>query len=220
MVSEMRFRVLMVLQRGCFCNEVKNNIITVHAGELKLGAFAGETIDVNGTEKTVKASIASIINSDLTVKADGTLKIGTNGNEDSVVIDADSTLTVENGGIVAFEENASVDIDGAFLATDATMFLELSDYIADLDAGGTVDLDWTIATFEDETAAQNALAGFTNFENDLGIEKGTELSDGLWFNVKQEGTELKVVGVIPEPATMSLIGLMGGAMLIIRRRFS
>ncbi len=200
-----------------FNNKVANNTITVHNGELKLDAFAGQKIDVNGTQKTVASSIASLVNSDLTVNKNGTLRIGTNKSSDSILVDSDSTLTVN--GTIKFEENAVLDIDGNFAATDATISFEFDDYVQDLEAGKTVELDQIFATFESEDAAQEALNGFTGFENSLGIAKGDSSSDGLWYNVERDGTSLKVVGVIPEPATFGLLGLASSAILLMRRRF-
>ncbi len=207
-----------------FNNEVKFQTVFVSGGTLKAGSYKGESIKISDT-KTVSTedAVAQFVSSTVKVYDGATLLIGANKTDSDLTVsfDSSSSLTLESGSIFAFEENASVDISGAFSATDATMFLELSDYIANLESDETLnleDLDWTIATFADSTAAKDALAGFSNFKNDLGIAKGDENSDGLWFDVRQDGSSLKVVGVIPEPATFGLIGLAGAGLLAYRRR--
>ncbi len=204
-----------------FNNKVQNHTVNVVGGTLKAGSYKGGVVDLgSGKTITTQNAIAQFINTDVKVAKDAKLLIGAdvNGNS-SVSFDADSSLTLENGGILAFEGNSSVDISGAFAADDATLLLEFSDYVAGLEDGKTVELDWTIATFDDASAASDALAGFSEFGNDLGIARGDESSEGLWFDVVQNGNELKVVGVIPEPATIGLLGLMSGALFAIRRRF-
>ncbi len=199
-----------------FNNKVQNNTVTVNNGTLKLGAYAGETIVVNGTEKSVGPSIAALVNSDLIVSDGAKLVIGTNGNKDSILIDRNSDITVN--GTLSFEGESSINVDGDFIANDATLSLEFSDYVQGLGEDETVELDWVIANFESEDAAKDALNGFSNFENDLGIAKNDGLTD-LWFDVKQDGSSIKVVGVIPEPATLGLIGLIGTVFMLYRRRF-
>ncbi len=204
-----------------FNNQVMNQTVNVAGGTLKLGSYTGGVISLEtGGSVTTQNSIAKLVNSDVSVSGEAKLLIGADVNgSSSVSFDANSGLTLENGGTLAFEEGALLDFDGIFSAENATLLLELSDYVAGLDDGEVVKLDWTIATFVDSKAAADALAGFSNFANDLGIAKGDESSKGSWFNVTQVGSELKVTGVIPEPATIGLIGLFGGALLAVRRRW-
>ncbi len=205
-----------------FNNNVQGVTVNVSGGTLKAGSYKGGVIDLrSGKSITTQNSIAKFIETDVKVANSAKLLIGAdvNGNA-SVSFDADSSLTLENGATLAFEENSSLDFDGTLSAENSTLFFELSDYVAGLEGDETFDLDWTFATFENADAAADALAGFGNFGNDLGILKGDKDSEGLWFDVVQNGHELKVVGVIPEPATIGLLGLVGGALLAVRRRFS
>ncbi len=204
-----------------FNNNVQGVAVNVSGGTLKAGSYTGGVVSLGSDSSiTTVNSIAKFIEADVKVANNAKLLIGAdvNGNA-SVSFDADSSLTLENGGILAFEEKSSLDFDGTFSAENSTLFFELSDYVAGLEGDETFDLDWTFATFENADAAADALAGFGNFGNDLGILKGDKDSEGLWFDVVQNGNELKVVGVIPEPATIGLLGLVGGALLAVRRRF-
>ncbi len=199
-----------------FNNKVENNIVTVNNGTLKLGAYAKEDVSVKGDKKTFGPSIASLVNSELIVSDGAKLVVGTNDDKDSILIDKNSDITVN--GTLEFEGNASIDIAGTFVANDATLSLEFSDYVSELAEGEKVTLNWVIANFENEDAAKDAINGFSNFENDLGIAKNDGLTD-LWFDVKQDGSSIKVVGVIPEPATLGLISLIGTGFMLYRRRF-
>ncbi len=202
-------------------NKVGEVTLNVLGGTLKAGSYKGGVVALeSGGSITTKNSIAQFADTKVRVGADATLLIGKDVNGDeSVLFGIYSDLTLEDGSTLAFEAGSSVVIDGTFLAENATLLFELSDYVADLEGDETFDLDWTFATFYSEGDAAIALEGFSDFKTDLGIGRGDKLTDGLWFDVVQEGNSLKVVGVIPEPATIGLLGLMSGALLFVRRRF-
>ncbi len=196
-------------------SEIGNNIVNVNGGAMRLGSYAGETVDVNGTSKTFGPSIASIVNSDITVDDDAIMIISTNSDNDAVVVDENSELTVS--GVAIFESNASLDIKGNFTVSNATLFLEFGSF-EEISEDDSLDGNWVIATFDDAETAKAAMAGFTSFGNDLGIPK----NDGTtanWYNVQQSGNSIEVIGGIPEPATLGLIGFAGAGLAAFRRRF-
>ncbi len=205
-----------------FNNKVINNTVNVLGGTLRAGSHKGGPISIgSGKTVTTEDSTAHFANSVVNVVDDAKLLIGAGvDGKTAVWFNSESVLDLKSGSTLAFEKDASIDFDGTFLANDATLSLEFGDYVAGLKEGETVELDWVIGTFVDPNAAADALAGFSNFENDLGIAKGDGSTGEPWFNVTQEGTELKVTGVIPEPATIGLFGLIGGALMAVRRSAS
>ncbi len=185
-----------------FNNKVENQTITVHNGDFKLGAFAGATITVNGEEKVVEKSIASLVNSDLTVLENGTLIIGKGTDNDVVSVDSDSSITLETGASIEFESGAKLFFDladGDSLSVDAPIEFLTFATTADRDAYFETLGDMSSSdAFNVRDSADNLLA-----DEDWSIVKNGDFG----------------IAAIPEPATLGLLGFMSGAIYMIRRRF-
>ncbi len=200
-----------------FNNKVSNQTVTVkNGGNLKLGSYIGETITTaSGSTITTKNTIAQLSNSDVTVSSNAKLIIGANETGDEnlneVLFDENSALTIEHGGLVAFETGADLTLNGG-LDLDLTGVAEMP----------TADNALLFMTFETEAEASayfDVLIGMINADsfNLLGTGGGA-LADSDWgirFSEDKKGIE-----AIPEPATLSLIGISGFLAMLLRRRFS
>ncbi len=195
-----------------FNNSVSNQIITVNAGTLKLGSYEGETIELTPDYKIeTENAIASLINSELTVLDNATLRISAPGVE---LINTD--LKLNNDSTIAFDKNAFIKIDSN---SDILFEIGASFYIDFAENSPTEDDPYELFVFENEEQANK-------FWNDLnkGVGQSEYVATSDARSVLKHGTDwdFGVNGTslvaIPEPATISLIGLISGSMLLIRRR--
>lgn len=62
----------------------------------------------------------------------------------------------------------------------------------------------------------NVISGTTDGSGNLNVTATATSSGSVWYQTYMNGIQVEV---IPEPATISLIAILGGGMLFIRRRF-
>ncbi len=211
-----------------FNNKVENQTLAVHGGTLKLGSYKGETLTAHNDNIATESAIASLINSKVSVSTNALLKIDSKGVQFSEV-------DVTNNGEILLDKNSSllVGIDTTFVfGEDATIALSQgSEILLSLDG---IDLiptsdenvfifEHTFITAANDTDASELLSSLGNLSVKYGGAKLDRLGEGNnpnWgWELKAVGNQVKVVGTIPEPAVFSLIGLMGSALLFVRRRF-
>ena len=81
-------------------------------------------------------------------------------------------------------------------------------------AGGTIGADWPTSP-NNEEGNMIIFSGLTGDSFTLTGEGNAASSGGLYAPING----IQVVGVIPEPAVMGLVGVFGGGLLIVRRFF-
>lgn len=115
-----------------FNSFVQNQTINVNNGTLKLGKFAGATLEVNATTLIVPETGASLENVDLTVASGASLEI------DAALVIADTVIYLSSGATMSLLEGASItlnlgEVDGEF-SYKLINFADESDMIAVLSA--------------------------------------------------------------------------------------
>ncbi len=218
-----------------FNNSVINQTVNVLDGTLKLGSYKSENLTIGTKTITTKNSIAKLKNSTVTVSNGARLQIGadeTASDLGAVSFDANSTLKLESGSTLAFEQNSTLE----FLGTAGSFDVSADQILLDITDAETLkssknedfgNFEWLIfqATDADvlsemESALKNNSFDFNG--NELS-EFGSDLDgDGWFYEIQKDLTNgnIKIVGVIPEPATLSLIGVSGLFAYFFRRRFS
>ncbi len=211
-----------------FNNKVENQTLAVHGGTLKLGSYKGGPVSAYNDSITTENAIASLINSKLSVSTNALLKIDSEGVQFTQV-------DVTNNGEIQLDKNSSllVGIDTTFLfGENATLVASSgSEILLSLDGIDLVPTeDEDVFTFEhtfitaandtDATELLDMLDQLVVKYDGAELDRLGEGNNPNWgWELKAVDNEVKVVGTIPEPAVFSLIGLMGSALLFIRRRF-
>lgn len=167
------------------------------------GNTGTKTITVDGG--TIQGSAGSI----LSLSADGTLNIVNGGTVDIETINNSGTingdLTLGAGKMIQFNAAESLTVSGLVTLDD-------SFGVASLMGFGTNVVDGTY------TLINNA-SDFSNIQN-FGIENAYTMEDGRLAYFQNGSLDLVIApAVIPEPATIGLIGVFGAGLLFVRRRF-
>ncbi len=89
-----------------FNSFVNNQTVNVYNGILKLGSFAGATLDVNGTELIVPETKASLTNTNINVSSGAKVIIDT-----AVNVAGGSEFYLEAGAILAINSGSSLSVD-------------------------------------------------------------------------------------------------------------
>ncbi len=92
-----------------FNSFVNNQTVNVLNGILKLGSFAGATLDVNGTELIVPETKALLTNTDINIKSGAELLIDAN-----VRFSSNSSISMELGGVIKINSGANLTLDETF----------------------------------------------------------------------------------------------------------
>ncbi len=195
-----------------FNNTVSNQKISVESGTLKLGSYAG------ATDLGTKNAIAKLINSDVTVYENATLVIGADKTGDESihnVVFEDNSFTLN--GALEMEQNAALE----FVGDTEIAFSDSANVLIDLgELSPSLENPYTAFVFDDAETANAFLTELREMrDNDtfnMTDENGNYLADNLW-DVTLNGMS---IDVIPEPGTLSLIGISGLCAVFFRRRLS
>ncbi len=112
-----------------FNSFVKNQTVNVYNGTLKLGSYAGTSLNVNGTELAVPETKASLTNTDLTVKSGSDLLI-----ETFVNIQETSSISIEDNATLKMNDDASLMFDDSStfnFADNAKLEINLTASVSD-----------------------------------------------------------------------------------------
>ncbi len=138
-------------------NTVSNQTINLNNGSLKLGTYAGETLDINGSSITTSSSSGSLSNTDLVSYVQGGITIG-EGVTIAEVFTNGSTLSLDFS-IEALEETYNF-----MYFEDSSDIEEMTVVLSDMQEAGTFTLvvddqaydttEWTIVKNGDYLAVQ------------------------------------------------------------------
>ncbi|MGE4490226.1 MAG: PEP-CTERM sorting domain-containing protein, partial [Kiritimatiellales bacterium] len=155
----------------------------------------------------------------LTMNGDGTGTLVLNGSNTFVadVLVKGSAFELGSSGLLQFEigesgTNNKVYGDGGTY-TDSAEFL--GSFVFDLSGAGTTVGDaWTIVDNSDLTVSYDSSFSIDGF-TDTGSDLWTKNANGVIYQFDES---TGVLSVIPEPVSISLLGLGMGLILFIRRR--
>jgi hypothetical protein len=119
--------------------------------------------------------------------------------------DAPGSLLAELNGPTKPAENIQVQYT---LSSPLDIDANTSYWLIAIATGGASDFGWR---FTDDTTETSPL-GWT-------IDGSADLNTDFTVDARYSGSQVFNVDVIPEPATMGLIGAFGGALLFINRKF-
>lgn len=201
-----------------FNNVVENQTVYLNNITLSLGSYEG-TSDLydDGSNVAVAASLASVINSSITVYNGANLSIGTNDAGDTVMATG-TTLNLEYGASITFEEGASITgLSELNLYSDVTLNVYISEeallsdsMIIQLIASDDINYD----SLDELTV--NLYVDGEEFSATL---YAADFSYGLYHDVESNYMGISLAQ-IPEPSTSALLLLALSGLCARRRRKS
>ncbi len=216
-----------------FNSFVKNQTVNVLNGTLKLGSFAGATLDVNGTKLIVPEAKASLTNSNVNVSGGAKVVLDT-----QVAINA-SEIYLEDGATLSITKGARADI-----LTDSTLILDYNSTLQiDTDGSTSISIDSNggieiiegskiSINFVGDSITNDASITVMEWQNDsrlTGLENLVQNSS-IFFNVNGKtysgywrfitiNNQLVISTAIPEPAEWATIfGAIALGLAMYRRK--
>lgn len=190
------------LNRGTYSTPLAS--VTINGGELVWGNTAGSISSSGSVSVGANGTLSGSGTFDSAVTVAGQLNPGNSPGtltfNEALTLESTATLTLEITGTAASLYDILANDGDDTLTADGALVFDTTGYTAALNDSFTVFTNW---------------GGFAGSFSSI---TGTDLGDGLSFdtsNLLVDGT----VTVIPEPATLGLIVMMGGGLLWIRRAF-
>ncbi len=194
-----------------FNSFVNNQTVNVLNGILKLGSFAGATLDVNGTELIVPETRASLTNTNINVSSGAKVIIDT-----AVSVAGDSRIFLKAGAILAINSGSS-------LSVDSESYFDLKGAKLEINLGSIIgDFELNLIQVNDATALADLLATLKSedttsvFSNEQKVYGWT-----LYQGTGDYASWIVLAGTVavPEPAEWAVIlGTLALGFVAYRKR--